>query len=117
MAVERTIMLSRVRVRELGRAQQWPLASRQMRKTTAESAGVLLRKDVAAPTPWPPDGHVPWLSVIPNPSSGGKDVQECQTRDFTVSDCKAWSEMPEACILRVGSISIGLASKDTNQPV
>ena len=88
-------------MRELGRAQQWPLASRQMDKTTAESAGVLLRKTAAAPTPWPPDGHVPWHSVIPNPSSGGRDVQECQTKDSTGSDCKGRREMPKTCIFIV----------------
>lgn len=81
VAVEGTIILSKVRVRELGRAQQWPLASRQMRSTDAESAGILLRKHVADPTPWPSDGHTPWLSVVPKPSSVGEVRPESQTRE------------------------------------
>lgn len=65
----RTIMLSSVRVRELGRAQQCPLASRQMRSTAAESAALRLRKLVAVASPPSALDQGPAAAVIPKPSS------------------------------------------------
>ena len=66
----RTIMLSRWRVRALGRAQQEPLAWRHTRSTTADAAAVLVRNIVAVPTPSPGCGQSPCASTVPKPSSG-----------------------------------------------
>lgn len=70
-------MLSSVRVRELGSAQQWPLASRQMRSTAAASLAVRLRKPVALPSPPTALDGGPAAADIPKPSSAAVSQIRC----------------------------------------